>query len=101
MTDNAQPLRLYLLTQTVVTDYDTYDSAVVCAESEDAARLIHPGDQSEWYAKHQPDKPPPNPWPSGGSGTWADRPDQVQVKCIGTAAPDIKPGLVLASFNAG
>ena len=34
-------LKLYRISQTVNTGYDTYDSAVVVAESEDAAREIH------------------------------------------------------------
>ena len=35
-------MNVYLISQNVVTGYDTFDSAVVIAESEDAARLIHP-----------------------------------------------------------
>jgi hypothetical protein len=35
-------MNLYLISQNVNNDYDTYDAAVVAANSEDEARLIHP-----------------------------------------------------------
>ena len=45
-------LKLYRISQTVNTGYDTYDSAVVVAESEDAAREIHPdGIGAKWDGK--------------------------------------------------
>ena len=35
-------MNIYLLTQDVNVDYDTYDAAIVCAESEEEAVKIHP-----------------------------------------------------------
>ena len=35
-------MNLYLLTQDVNMGWDTYDSAIVCAESEEEAVKIHP-----------------------------------------------------------
>ena len=35
-------MKLWLISQTENEGYDTYDSAVVAAETENAARLIHP-----------------------------------------------------------
>ena len=35
-------MNLYLLTQDVNMDWDTYDSVIVCAESEEEAVKIHP-----------------------------------------------------------
>jgi hypothetical protein len=35
-------LNLYLLSQSVNKDWDTYDSCVVAAENEDDAKSIHP-----------------------------------------------------------
>jgi hypothetical protein len=80
---------LYLISQNVNDMYDTFDSAVVVAGNEEAAKLIHPGrcqwpdseifDMSEWTAS-----------------------DNVQVKLIGTAARGFKVGTVIcASYNAG
>ena len=45
-------LKLYRISQAVNTEYDTYDSAVVVAESEDAAMEIHPdGIGAKWDGK--------------------------------------------------
>lgn len=80
-------LKLYLLSQTANSEYDTYDSAVVVAESRAQAALIHP---------------------SGRDGTGAfDKSSWVPSKIlkvveIGAAAPHLKAGeVVCASFNAG
>ena len=35
-------MNLYLLTQDVNNSYDTYDSAIVCADDEEDARFISP-----------------------------------------------------------
>ena len=35
-------MKMYLISQTLVEGYDTYDSAVVSAESPEDARTIHP-----------------------------------------------------------
>ena len=74
-------MNLYLISQNVNNGYDTYNSAVVCAENEPDAASIHPGGTQPW------------------GDTWAD-PERVKVKLIGTAI-DIERGVVLASFNAG
>lgn len=81
---------LYLLSQTDNTGYDTYDSCVVCAESEDRARLIQPG--GEIYSEGEPH------W---YASSWAV-PDKVSVTLIGQAADNIELNTVVcASFNAG
>jgi hypothetical protein len=79
-------LFLYLISQNVNTGYDTYDSAVVVAESEHEARHTPPGDLN-WYGE----------WPLG---EWA-APGDVTAELIGIAIPGIKPGVICASFNAG
>lgn len=82
-------MKLYLITQRERTGYDTYDSAVVCAESELDARNTHAhGIPSETY----------NPWESD---MWASSPDNVTAELIGEASPSVEKGIVLASFNAG
>lgn len=79
-------MNLYLISQSVNHDYDTYDSAVVIAPDEEVAKTIHPsGDQTSWG------------WNYGG---WCASPDQVSVKFLGVSDNPIQ-GLVLASFNAG
>lgn len=79
-------MNLYLISQTVNHDYDTYDSAVVAAESEEQAREM------------QPDG---NPMPSDWQfSTWA-KPEHVTVRLIGVATNGTSAGVICASFNAG
>lgn len=77
-------MNIYLLSQSDNRGYDTYDSCVVYAESEDAARLILPSEYAEF-----------------GGGTWADSPEGVEVQYLGATGNVAAPGVILASFNAG
>ena len=81
-------MRLFLISQTENIEYDTYDSAVVCAASEETARQMNPSGRGAmiWGEKN---------W------TWCSSPDKVVVKLIGEASPDLAAGVVCASFNAG
>jgi hypothetical protein len=83
-------MNLYLISQDENKDYDTYDSAVVCAPDEKTAKMIHPdhADINIEYFKRKFD-------------TWCSDPKLVSVKFLGLAHPDIKQGVVLASYNAG
>ena len=81
-------MNLYLLTQDESTGYDTYDSVVVAAKSEDEARKIHP---AEWVGEK---------WCDFG-GVWCRTPESVTVKLIGKAVKGTKAGVILSSFNAG
>lgn len=48
-------MNLYLIWQEKNTNYDTYDSAVVAAESAEDARWIHPGmGGQKWDGKSKP-----------------------------------------------
>lgn len=86
---------LYRLSQSVSRGYDTYDSCVVAACSEDEARLIHPSDYVE------PGDLDRDCFPRY-SDTWAQHPSDVCVTLIGIAADGIEAGEVLcSSFNAG
>jgi len=80
-------MKLYLLSQTENSDYDTFDSCVVCAENEQDAKSImpngHPFERSEIY------------------GTWAYSIDGITCKEIGTANSDQVRGVIISSFNAG
>ena len=75
-------MKLYLISQECNPGYDTYDSAVVCAENEDSAKTIHPSGGT-WY-----------------DDTWCPQ-GKVEVLFLGDAIPESSSGVVLASFNAG
>ena len=87
-------MNLYLLTQDIVRGYDTYDSMVVVAHNEEAARMISP-------CRYENDIHPS--WPKT-----EDR-DKIIVEYLGKAEmidqdeiDDCETGLVIiASFNAG
>ena len=108
-------MKLFLLTQNINNEYDTFDSCVVAAEDAETARNIHPSTSRGEY----------NPWPKIPEGvelkfnppvyswsrptllgkrvytTWAYKPEEVMVKYIGEAATDIESGVICASYNAG
>ena len=74
-------MKLYLTFQTDNNDYDTFDSLVVCANTEEEARKILPDDDcKERY--------------------WTQTED-VKVEYLGEAKKGSKKGVILASFNAG
>jgi hypothetical protein len=83
------PKYLYHIWQTENGGYDTYDGAIVCAETPEKARWTHPSDYiKEWDGK------------SERYDSWANI-DNVHVDLIGTADESVPLGIVLASFNAG
>ena len=85
MTNEPKTVYLWLLSQSVNNGYDTYDSAVVAARTEDEARHIYPGGHSFDWA----------------TCFWAS-PDHVVVQRIGIADESVAAGTVVcASFNAG
>jgi hypothetical protein len=93
-------MNLYLLTQSAVTGWDTYDSAVVAAESEEAARMIHPGESHFWR-----DQVGREPWDGKAeeySPSWPDA-SEVNVMYLGpldeTHSGKLGP-VICASFNA-
>lgn len=98
-------MNLYLISQEENQSYDTYDSAVVAAESESEARTIDPAnsDYYEWdteseswqFVYHDGTKIKQK------RGDWANRLENIKVTLLGKADPSIKKGVVCASFNAG
>jgi len=82
-------MNLYLISQDINNDYDTYDSAVVAAESKEEARGIHPHEDF------------------GSDGFDIDFDDwvrpidayKIKVELIGTT--DKKKGVILSSYRAG
>jgi hypothetical protein len=87
-------MNLYLIKQDKNNTYDTYDSAVVAAESEEEARHTHPeidyktGDIKVWDGS--------DPVYS----TWSSATD-VEAEFIGKANIGTKRSVICASFNAG
>ncbi len=87
-----EPMKIWVISQDVNGGYDTYDSAVVIAATEEDARNMHPSgsrDKKAWKG--------PGAW----YYDWAHTPDQVKVELIGDALEDEEPRVVVASFNAG
>lgn len=88
-------MNLYLLTQTVADDYDTFDSCVVVAETEEEAKTIHPGNTKVLLTEDCMRE-------VGYEDSWAVRPSQVTAKVVGVAADGLERRQVIcASFNAG
>lgn len=96
-------LCLYLLSQKENVDYDTYDSCVVCAESEHEAKRTYPDEYCVWNEKagEWAWRNPIDPDAKCRVTNWATRLENIHCKLIGTAADGIEKGVVIASFNAG
>jgi hypothetical protein len=95
-------MNLYLISQRVRYGYDTYDSAVVAASSEEEARYITPKscqDSSmtvfEWELDNR------RAWSLVAGRSWALYPSDVEVKLLGKATKNTLKGVICASFNAG
>lgn len=98
-------MKIYKIYQTVNNNYDTYDSAIVFAESEEQAKRICPntfyevGDNDHYYFKYDNGtKKDKGEFPSFFD--WAPVKD-IQVEYVGEAKEGTEPGVLLASFNAG
>ena len=80
-------MKIYKISQSSNQDYDTFDSAVVCANDEESARNMNPrnGESADWSHQY----------------SWCDSPDKVTVEYIGEAVDSLLAGVVVASFNAG
>ena len=93
-------MNIYRIWQNQNNGYDTFDSAVVVAESEEAARHVHP-----IWAWRSDDFNKSGKWirsQDWESSTWARTPDRVSVELIGKADESLKTEQVIcASFNAG
>lgn len=81
-------MKLWLISQNENNGWDTYDSAVVAAETEEDARKTHPSKSG---------------WPTGDYhyGTWVTSPDTVTAEYLGIAKEGTAAGVICASFNAG
>lgn len=78
-------MKLWKISQTANDGYDTYDSAVVAAETEDEARLMHPDGGALRNSLYD---------------SWVRHPEDVKVEYLAYAV-GLDAGIILASFNAG
>lgn len=83
-------MKLWHISQSANTDYDSYDSAVVAAETAVAARDTYPGDVEE-----------SEPFWRKRAWVLADQTHLVTVRLIGEAVEGTPAGVICASFNAG
>ena len=95
-------MKLFKIWQEVNDNYDTYDSAIVAAESEEEARkspvdVYYEWDDSEnsWMFKYRDGSRKKE-----NNYYWA-HPDDIKVEYIGEAKEGTEKGVILASFNAG
>jgi hypothetical protein len=77
-------MKLWRISQNERTGYDTYDSAVVAAETEEAAKATHPSGTAIWEDN----------W-----FDWATSPAGVSVEYLGEGSGEAR--VICASFNAG
>ena len=87
-------MKLWLISQTERTGYDTYDRAVVAAATAEDATKIHP----DGYSRYEPSES--DDWPSGWA-SWVNRAATVHVEYIGEAKDGAKAGVICASYTAG
>lgn len=88
MLTQERSMKLFLIEQYENMDYSTYDSAVVAAPDEAAARYMHPKTGK-----------PVDDWIAGGL-SWCSGPEHVAVRYLGEAADGVEQGVVCASYNA-
>lgn len=96
-------MKIYLLTQDIKRGYDTYDSMIVAANTVKEAIRFSPSSHYEWSDILKS-------WEfvywdgrrkAESHNTWCDDINQIIVTEIGLANPNIRSGVILASFNAG
>lgn len=76
-------MKLWKISQKERNYYDTYDSAVVAAETEEMARNINPACDG-WH-----------------SDAWCSGPEKVTVVLLGEAKDGTVAGAIVSSYNAG
>ena len=82
---------LWKISQAVNNDWNTYDSAVVAADTEEEAKMIHPSTGKDIGTGND----------RIYSDVWVTDPNCVQCVFLGTAKQGTLKGVIVASFNAG
>lgn len=102
MTQAQKLPKIYLVSQDVNDDYDTYNDFVCATSSTKEARHMRPDGNNTIYYRDgkaysiQKDGEEREEY----YDSWCD-PKYVKVKLIGHAKPGMKEGVVCASFHAG
>lgn len=90
-------MNLYTIYQDTNNGYDTYDTALVAAETEEEAKRIDPSDCHVWSDEEES-------WIYEGRvdnhDSWVTV-DKVSAEYMGKAKDDLRSGLIFSSFNAG
>lgn len=97
-------MKLWLLSQDVNDEYDTYDSCVVVEQTAEEAKRLHPNGILRANEEGKFEYPYCSAWVSSDYdyGDWVKSVDDVNVEYIGEADRDLKAGdVICASFNAG
>ncbi len=86
-------MKIFLLTQSVNNDYDTYDSCIIIAENKNDAKIIsceklEYGDRIEKTDRYS-------------SWVGKDKIDSINIEYIGEAKEGSEQEVVCSSFNAG
>jgi len=95
-------MKLWHVSQTAESGYDTYSDLVVAAETELEAKSTHPSghdldpDTGQFYTTNRDGSRYISSYPS-----WALNISQVDAKLIGTAEPGVEAGIICESFHAG
>lgn len=84
-------MNLYKISQEQNRDYDTFDSAIVCAPDAETARSINPENGEQMKSED---------WDCGYI-SWCNDIKHVKVELIGVAVDGSDQGVKCASFNAG
>lgn len=89
--EKEKQLKLYLISQTKNNNYDTYDSAVVAAESIEDAKTIHPSPyiKGRWWEDFD------------DYTSWVNYLNDIEVEYLGESKLEMKRGVVCSSYNAG
>ena len=107
-------LKIYHISQKENNGYDTYSDAVVIAENEEEARRIHPSATEPFFFKNicYDEKKKAFKicfknskeecfFETEYSGSWTNNLSAITVKEVGKANPDMRKGVLCASFHAG
>ena len=92
-------MKLWLLSQDVNNDYDTYDSCVVVEQTAEEAKRLHPNGILRANEEGKFEYPYCSAWVNSD---WVKSVENINAKYIGEADSDLKAGdVICASFNAG
>ena len=80
-------MKLWLISQSKDTGYDYFDSAVVAAETEEEAKLMHPQDGKDIRTRVQVVQ------------TWTYSPEDVDCQYLGEAKGGTQKEVICSSYN--